>query len=165
MEKKKKKKLQGPGPPQATMWLRPYMCIILLWNTIYNHSIFLTNKKKYQRTLGMSMQVERASVDQVKQWFEVLKNPGSFTKQALDERILKQQQEEKERKCQRWEKKKKKKEKRKLKWILMLVMICQVSVLVDKKDIYIYIYIFFFLNFWVCVLVVLVQNTLKSQFI
>ena len=64
----------------------------------------------------MSMQVERASVDQVKQWFEVLKNPGSFTEQDLDERILKQQQEEEERKRQRREKKKEKKVRTVLPW-------------------------------------------------
>ena len=80
----------------------------------------------------MSMQAERASVDQVKQQFEVLKNPGSFTEQDLDERILKQQQEEEERKRQCQEKKKMIKEKRKLKWILMLVMICQVSYLQNQ---------------------------------
>ncbi|KAL0006157.1 hypothetical protein SO802_013718 [Lithocarpus litseifolius] len=70
------------------------------------------NGKKHQRALGMSMRVERASVDQVKQRFEVLKKrrvPGSFTEQDLDERILKQQQEEEERKRQRREKKKEKK--------------------------------------------------------
>ncbi|GMY21858.1 zinc finger matrin-type protein 2-like [Fagus crenata] len=70
------------------------------------------NGKKHQRALGMSMRVERASVDQVKQRFEVLKKrraPGSFTEQDLDERIIKQQQEEEERKRQRREKKKEKK--------------------------------------------------------
>ncbi|KAK7847345.1 uncharacterized protein LOC112005676 [Quercus suber] len=70
------------------------------------------NGKKHQRALGMSMRVERASVDQVKQRFEILKKrrvPGSFTEQDLDERILKQQQEEEERKRQRREKKKEKK--------------------------------------------------------
>ncbi|KAF3967712.1 hypothetical protein CMV_008303 [Castanea mollissima] len=70
------------------------------------------NGKKHQRALGMSMRVERASVDQVKQRFEVLKKrrvPGSFTEQDLDERILKQQEEEEERKRQRREKKKEKK--------------------------------------------------------
>ena len=89
--------------------------------------------------LGMSMQVERASVDQVKQRFKILKNPGSFTEQDLDERILKQQQEKEERKRQCREKKKMIKEKRKLKWILMSVMICQVSALVDNKDFFFFI--------------------------
>ncbi|KAK9997543.1 hypothetical protein SO802_022229 [Lithocarpus litseifolius] len=65
------------------------------------------NGKKHQRVLGMSMQIERASVDQAKQRYEVQKNPGSFTEQDLDEGILKQQQEEEERKRQRREKKKK----------------------------------------------------------
>ena len=70
------------------------------------------NGEKHQRALSMFMQVERASVDQVKQRFEVLKNPGSFTKQDLDEQILKRQQEEEERKRQCREKKKKKKKRR-----------------------------------------------------
>ncbi|XP_072967449.1 uncharacterized protein [Typha angustifolia] len=70
------------------------------------------NGKKHQRALGMSMRVERASLEQVQQRFEVLKKrkvPGSFTEQDLDERILKQQQEEEERKRQRRERKKEKK--------------------------------------------------------
>ncbi|KAF1892216.1 hypothetical protein Lal_00036577 [Lupinus albus] len=72
------------------------------------------NGKKHQRALGMSMRVERASLDQVRERFEVLKkrkDHGSFTEQDLDERILKQQQEEEERKRLRREKKKEKKEK------------------------------------------------------
>ncbi|OIV95259.1 hypothetical protein TanjilG_26956 [Lupinus angustifolius] len=72
------------------------------------------NGKKHQRALGMSMRVERASLDQVRERFEVLKkrkDHGSFTEQDFDERILKQQQEEEERKRLRREKKKEKKEK------------------------------------------------------
>ncbi|XP_057439046.1 uncharacterized protein LOC130730916 [Lotus japonicus] len=72
------------------------------------------NGKKHQRALGMSMRVERASLQQVQDRFEVLKKRktlGSFTEQDLDERILKQQQEEEERKRLRREKKKEKKEK------------------------------------------------------
>ncbi|KAK9997548.1 hypothetical protein SO802_022234 [Lithocarpus litseifolius] len=56
--------------------------------------------KETSKSVGMSMQVERASVDQAKQRYEVLKNPGSYTEQDLDEGILKQQQEEEERKRQ-----------------------------------------------------------------
>ncbi|XP_024027496.1 zinc finger matrin-type protein 2 [Morus notabilis] len=70
------------------------------------------NGKKHQRALGMSMRVERASLKQVQERFEVLKkrkDPGSFSEQDLDERILKQQQEEEERKRQRRERKKEKK--------------------------------------------------------
>ncbi|GFZ07214.1 C2H2 and C2HC zinc fingers superfamily protein [Actinidia rufa] len=70
------------------------------------------NGKKHQRALGMSMRVERASLEQVQERFEVLKkrkDPGTFTEQDFDERILKQQQEEEERKRQRREKKKEKK--------------------------------------------------------
>ncbi|XP_059648437.1 uncharacterized protein LOC132294553 [Cornus florida] len=70
------------------------------------------NGKKHQRALGMSMRVERASLEKVQERFEVLKkrkDTGSFTEQDFDERILKQQQEEEERKLQRREKKKEKK--------------------------------------------------------
>ncbi|XP_074307848.1 uncharacterized protein LOC141642805 isoform X2 [Silene latifolia] len=70
------------------------------------------NGKKHQRALGMSMRAERATLDQVRQRFEVLKKrkaPSCFSEQDLDERILKQQQEEEERKRQRREKKKEKK--------------------------------------------------------
>lgn len=70
------------------------------------------NGKKHQRALGMSMRVERATLEQVQKRFEVLKKrkdtPG-FTEQDFDERILKQQQEEEERKRLRREKKKEKK--------------------------------------------------------
>ncbi|CDP18231.1 unnamed protein product [Coffea canephora] len=70
------------------------------------------NGKKHQRALGMSMRVERASLEQVQQRFELLKkrkDTVGFTEQDFDERILKQQQEEEERKRQRREKKKEKK--------------------------------------------------------
>ncbi|GMP41652.1 hypothetical protein CsSME_00011677 [Camellia sinensis var. sinensis] len=65
-----------------------------------------------QRALGMSMRVERASLEQlhIQERFELLKkrkDTGPFTEQ--DDRILKQQQEEEERKCQRRERKKEKK--------------------------------------------------------
>lgn len=70
------------------------------------------NGKKHQRALGMSMRVERASLEQVQCRFEKLKKRKTdvpFTEQDLDERILKQQQEEEERKRQRRERKKEKK--------------------------------------------------------
>ncbi|WOG86852.1 hypothetical protein DCAR_0206071 [Daucus carota subsp. sativus] len=70
------------------------------------------NGKKHQRALGMSMRVERASLEQVQQRFDNLKKrkePGTFTEQDLDERVLKQQQEEEEKKRQRRERKKEKK--------------------------------------------------------
>ncbi|XP_078434080.1 C2H2 and C2HC zinc fingers superfamily protein [Wolffia australiana] len=70
------------------------------------------NGKKHQRALGMSMRVERASLQQVQDRFEVLKKRKtgtSFSEQDLDERILKQQKEEEERKRQRRERKKEKK--------------------------------------------------------
>ncbi|THG09572.1 hypothetical protein TEA_022242 [Camellia sinensis var. sinensis] len=64
-----------------------------------------------QRALGMSMRVERASLQQVQERFQHLKtrkDTGSFTEQDFDEQILKQQQEEEERKRQRRERKKEK---------------------------------------------------------
>ncbi|ERN14255.1 zinc finger matrin-type protein 2 [Amborella trichopoda] len=70
------------------------------------------NGKKHQRALGMSMRVERASLQQVQDRFEILKKrkvAGSFTEQDLDDRILKQQEEEEERRRQRRERKKEKK--------------------------------------------------------
>lgn len=70
------------------------------------------NGKKHQRALGMSMRVERASLQQVQDRFEKLKKQkvaGSFSEQDLDDRIMKQQQEEEERKRQRRERKKEKK--------------------------------------------------------
>lgn len=70
------------------------------------------NGKKHQRALGMSMRVERASLQQVQQRFDILKkrkDTGGFTEQDFDERILKQQEEEEERKRQRRERKKEKK--------------------------------------------------------
>ncbi|CAI0446639.1 unnamed protein product [Linum tenue] len=70
------------------------------------------NGKKHQRALGMSMRVERASLEQVQERFEMLKkrkDPSTFSEQDLDERLLKQQQEEEERKRQRRERKKEKK--------------------------------------------------------
>ncbi|XP_030459792.1 uncharacterized protein LOC115680180 [Syzygium oleosum] len=75
------------------------------------------NGKKHQRALGMSMRVERASLEQVQGRFEQLKKrkpPGNFTEQDLDDRILKQQEEEEERKRQKREKKKEKKKEKAL---------------------------------------------------
>ncbi|RZC60768.1 hypothetical protein C5167_022540 [Papaver somniferum] len=69
----------------------------------------------YQRALGMSMRVERASLQQVQERFEALKKrkvEGVFTEQDIDELTFKQQQEEEERKRQRREKKKEKKAKK-----------------------------------------------------
>ncbi|CAN1161565.1 Zinc finger matrin-type protein 2 [Linum perenne] len=73
------------------------------------------NGKKHQRALGMSMRVERSSLAQVQERFEMLKkrkDPTSFSEQDLDERLLKRQQEEEEHKrLKRERKKEKKKEK------------------------------------------------------
>ncbi|XP_073308805.1 uncharacterized protein [Primulina huaijiensis] len=70
------------------------------------------NGKKHQRALGMSMRAERATLEQVQERFEVLKkrkDTGGFSEQDFDERILKQQQDEDERKRLKREKKKEKK--------------------------------------------------------
>ncbi|VFQ62206.1 unnamed protein product [Cuscuta campestris] len=70
------------------------------------------NGKKHQRALGMSMRVERASLQQVQERFETMKkrkDSTSITVQDFEERMLKQQHEEEERKRQRREKKKEKK--------------------------------------------------------
>ncbi|PIA59495.1 hypothetical protein AQUCO_00400406v1 [Aquilegia coerulea] len=70
------------------------------------------NGKKHQRALGMSMRVERASLQQVQDRFENLKKRKtevSFTEKDLDDRIQKQEEEEEERKRLRRERKKEKK--------------------------------------------------------
>lgn len=69
------------------------------------------NGKKHQRALGMSMRVERASLQQVQDRFETLKRKktaGGFTEQDFDTRIQRQSEEEEERKRNRREKKKEK---------------------------------------------------------
>jgi U4/U6.U5 tri-snRNP component SNU23 len=74
------------------------------------------NGKKHQRALGMSMRVERATLQQVQERFDILKRKktsGSFSEQDLDIRIMKQQEEEEERKRQRREKKKEKQQREK----------------------------------------------------
>lgn len=70
------------------------------------------NGKKHQRALGMSMRVERASLQQVQDRFEALKrksSAGGFTEEDFDCRIQKQREEEEERKRCKREKKKEKK--------------------------------------------------------
>jgi U4/U6.U5 tri-snRNP component SNU23 len=70
------------------------------------------NGKKHQRALGMSMRVERASLQQVQERFESLKRKkgeGGFTEEEFDSRIQKQREEEEERKRGKREKKKEKK--------------------------------------------------------
>lgn len=70
------------------------------------------NGKKHQRALGMSMRVERATLQQVQERFEKLKKKKSdvgFTEQEFEERIKKQEEEEEERRRLKKEKKKEKK--------------------------------------------------------
>ncbi|CAA6660743.1 unnamed protein product [Spirodela intermedia] len=80
--------------------------------SFYISLFFWPIRTHHQRALGMSMRVERASLQQVQERFEVLKKrkvTSSFSEQDLDERILKQQNEEEERRRQRRERKKEKK--------------------------------------------------------
>ncbi|KAK3739598.1 hypothetical protein QZH41_011213 [Actinostola sp. cb2023] len=71
------------------------------------------NGKKHQRNLGMSMRVERSSLDQVKKRFETNKRKREEEKQKsdydLDERIAILKEEEEQRKQQRKDFKKEKK--------------------------------------------------------
>ncbi|CAI5499516.1 unnamed protein product, partial [Closterium sp. Naga37s-1] len=71
------------------------------------------NGKKHQKALGMSMRVERSSLEQVQGRFAALKKrkeeQREFTEQDFELRLLKQQEEEMERKKARKEKKKEKK--------------------------------------------------------
>ena len=73
------------------------------------------NGKKHQRNLGMTMKVERSTLDQVKARFEFKKRQMEETKKAFDiEEKMKELKEEEERiKEYRKEKRKEKKKKRK----------------------------------------------------
>ncbi|KXJ29566.1 zinc finger matrin-type protein 2 [Exaiptasia diaphana] len=71
------------------------------------------NGKKHQRNLGMSMRVERSTLDQVKKRFELNKRKREEEKQTadydLDERVAILKEEEEQRKQQRKDYKREKK--------------------------------------------------------
>jgi len=71
------------------------------------------NGKKHQRNLGMSMKVERSTLDQVKQRFELLKKKKEEEKKEYDvtQRLQELQEEEEKVKAYRREKRKEKKKK------------------------------------------------------
>jgi U4/U6.U5 tri-snRNP component SNU23 len=71
------------------------------------------NGKKHQRNLGMSMKVERSSLDQVRKRFEVNKKKMDEQKKEYDfeERIKELKEEEEKQKVYRKEKKKERKRK------------------------------------------------------
>mmetsp|Transcript_8832 Transcript_8832/g.14489 ORF Transcript_8832/g.14489 Transcript_8832/m.14489 type:complete len:206 (+) Transcript_8832:208-825(+) len=68
------------------------------------------NGKKHQRALGMSLRVERSSLDSIKQKFDSNKRtPSTITEGlSLDERIKKHEEEEEQRKEQQKERKRQK---------------------------------------------------------
>jgi len=71
------------------------------------------NGKKHQRNLGMSMKIERSSLDQVKARFEMNKKKKEDTKRNydFDERVKELQEEEEKQKAYRKEKRKDRKRK------------------------------------------------------
>lgn len=71
------------------------------------------NGKKHQRNLGMSMRIERSSLDQVKQRFEMNKKKKEEKKKEYDfeERLREIREEEEKAKVQKKEKRKERKRK------------------------------------------------------
>ncbi|GAQ87124.1 U4/U6.U5 tri-snRNP component SNU23 [Klebsormidium nitens] len=98
---------QAPLSMQAGFFCNVCQCIVKDSAVYLDH----INGKKHQRALGMSMRVERSSVDQVKQRFETLKRKQAetFTEEDLDTRIRAREEEEEERRRQKKERKKDKK--------------------------------------------------------
>merc|ERR1712110_542481 len=71
------------------------------------------NGKKHQRNLGMSMKIERSSLDQVKARFEMNKKKKEDTKRNydFDERVKELQEEEEKQKAYKNQKRKDRKRK------------------------------------------------------
>ncbi|RXG51799.1 Zinc finger matrin-type protein 2 [Armadillidium vulgare] len=72
------------------------------------------NGKKHQRNLGMSMRVERSSVDQVKRRFELNRKKMEEKKKEYDIEQRMQELKEEDEKLKEYRKEKKKEKKRKL---------------------------------------------------
>ncbi|CAH0383122.1 unnamed protein product [Bemisia tabaci] len=72
------------------------------------------NGKKHQRNLGMSMRVERSSLDQVKKRFEINKKKMEEKKKTYDLESRVKELKEEEEKLKEYKKDKKKERKRKL---------------------------------------------------
>ncbi|KAF4528379.1 hypothetical protein B566_EDAN016913 [Ephemera danica] len=72
------------------------------------------NGKKHQRNLGMSMRVERSSVDQVKSRFDVVKKKLEEKKKEYDIELKMKEMREEEEKLKEYRKERRKERKRKL---------------------------------------------------
>ncbi|GAB5589255.1 zinc finger [Umbelopsis nana] len=98
----------GPASKQPGFYCKACDCVVKDSTNYLDH----INGKKHQRNLGMSMRVERASLDNVKERLAALKRKKEQPKEDydLDARIEARQREEEEAKRRKKEKKKAKKE-------------------------------------------------------
>jgi len=97
----------GPASKQPGFYCKECDCVVKDSTNYLDH----INGKKHQRNLGMSMRVERASIDSVKERLAALKRKKEQPKEDydLDARIEAMQREEEEAKRRKKEKKKAKK--------------------------------------------------------
>ncbi|KAI9287873.1 hypothetical protein BC943DRAFT_358370 [Umbelopsis sp. AD052] len=98
----------GPASKQPGFYCKACDCVVKDSTNYLDH----INGKKHQKNLGMSMKVERASVDSVKERLAALKRKKEQPKEEydLDARIEARQREEDEAKRRKKERKKAKKE-------------------------------------------------------